>query len=221
MSKKVWSLGKLDLFRDVSEDKIKELEKVFQMRKYNKNEIIFDPTDCCKVYIVKTGRVEMYHLTSEGKKVIIDILDPSSIFADLGGALSSGVFVETIDDSYIYSAEKSVFFEMMSKEPIIAERLMKHLFTRVLHLEEKTSSLAVDNVSQKFIKLLLTLGKRDENEDMMYITDKYTHEQLAQMIGVSRQTLTSVINQLEKQDIISRSNKRFQYNKEKLRSLTD
>lgn len=218
MKDKVWSLGHLDLFKGLSEKSVENIEDLLFMKKYPKNEVIFDPSDCCNVYIIKSGRVEIYHLTPDGKKVIIDVLQPGSVFADLGGALNSGVFVETIEESYICSAEKGIFFRNISKEPEVAERLMQHLFNRVVKLEEKASSLAVDNVEHKFLKLLLSLGRQDDMNASKYITDKYTHEQLAQMIGVSRQTLTSVINELERNDIIVREKKQFIFDKDTIQA---
>lgn len=217
---KIWQLGKLDLFKNLSEEQMKTLENLFDMKEYCRREVILDPTHCCKVYIVKTGRVEIYSLTADGKKVIIDILKPGAIFADFGGAFSSGVFVEALDNSYICSIEKEDFFKEVSKESEVAERLMRHLFDRLLKMENKASSLAADSVLKRFLKLLLSLGKPDPKNELHDVTDAFTHEQLAQMIGVSRQTLTSLINQLEKQTLISRSKKRFSFNRSQLEGLT-
>lgn len=216
----VWHLGKLGLFKDLDHSEIQELDEMFEMEMYARHQVILDPTNCCKVYIVKSGRVEIYTLSADGKKVIIDVLEPGSIFADFGGAFASGVFVEALEESYVCSVDKEEFFTKVSKHPVLAERLMRHLFNRLLRMEYKASSLAADSVLNRFLKLLVSLGKPTENSNE-HVTDAYTHEQLAQMIGVSRQTLTSLINQLEKQQLIRRDKKRFRFNHNQLLRLSE
>lgn len=114
----VWHLGKLGLFKDLGESHIQELEDMFDMETFTRHQVILDPTNCCKVYIVKTGKVEIYTLSADGKKVIIDVLEPGAIFADFGGAFASGVFVESLEESVVCSVDKEEFFTTVSKHPV-------------------------------------------------------------------------------------------------------
>ncbi|MFQ5452009.1 MAG: Crp/Fnr family transcriptional regulator, partial [Candidatus Paceibacterota bacterium] len=137
------------------------------------------------------------------------------IFGDLGEGISSDIFVEVIVDSEICSVDKDTFFKTVSTDPVSSERLMKQFYNRLIALESRTTSLALDNVEKRFLKLLLSLGELEEDGGK-YKTDAFTHEQLAQMLGVSRQTITTLINELEREGVISRHKKQFIFNKKNL-----
>ncbi|MBI2031051.1 MAG: Crp/Fnr family transcriptional regulator [Candidatus Levybacteria bacterium] len=219
MNKKLWYIQQLDLFKDLAKDKLHKIESLFAMKEYSKREVIFEPGDRDKVFLVKTGQVELFQLTPSGKKTIIERLRPGSLFGDLGSEGSSEIFVEATVDSYVCSLEKNNFFTLISQYPDLSEKLMKQLFNRLLSVEKRMSSVAADNAFQRLVKLLLSLGK-PKSEDYMEISDKFTHEELAQMLGISRQTVTTLINQLEKKGHIKRSKKMLQFNSSHLEQLS-
>ena len=69
MNKKLWYIQQLDLFKGLAKEKLKHVESFFSMREYRKKEVIFEPGDKDKVFIVKTGQVELYQLSLSGKKL--------------------------------------------------------------------------------------------------------------------------------------------------------
>jgi len=206
---KIWYIQQLDLFKGLDKRTLHSIESLFFMKEYCKREVIFEPGDKNKVFIVKTGRVELYHLSSSGKKTIIEILAPGSIFGDLGTFVEQDLFVEATVDSYVCSMVKNKFFSLVSRYPNLAEKLMKNLFNRLLHIENRMSSLAADNALQRLVKLLLSLGRG--TSDIAVISDKFTHEELAQMLGISRQTVTTLINMLARKGLITRDDKKLRF----------
>lgn len=219
MSKKIWYIQQLDLFKDLALEKLRKIESMLFMKEYRKREVIFEPGDKDKVFIVKTGKVEVYQLNHDGKKVIIEVLKMGSIFGDLGTDSPTDIFVEATMDSYVCSIRKNKFFSLVSQYPELAEKLMKNLFSRLIAVEKRMSSVATDNAFQRLIKLLLSLGKK-KSPDFVEISDKFTHEELAQMLGISRQTVTTIINQLERKGLIKRLNKTLQFIPSQLKHLT-
>lgn len=219
MNKKLWYIQQLDLFKGLAKEKLKRVESFFSMRQYCKKEVIFEPGDKDKVFIVKTGQVELYQLNVQGKKVIIERLQPGSIFGDLGTEQESEIFVEATTDSYVCSLSKDKFFSLVSQYSELSEKLMKQLFNRLLLVEKRMSSVATDNAFQRFVKLLLSLGKK-KSQDSMEVSEKFTHEELSQMLGISRQTVSTIINQLEKKGLIKRTQKTLQFTPSQLKKLT-
>ncbi|MFS8159938.1 MAG: Crp/Fnr family transcriptional regulator [Candidatus Roizmanbacteria bacterium] len=214
----IWHLRDIDLFKGLDEKMLTSFEKEFDFQDHEKRQIIFSPDDRAKVGIVRSGKVEIYHLSSDGKKTIIDVLGRGSIFGDFGERISADIFAETVQPSQICFIKKEAFFTLASRDPQVAQRLMKHLFDKLAKMEDKVSSIASDNVFDRLVKLILQLGKRDEKSGVYY-TEKYTHEELAQMIGVSRQTVTTILIQLEKAGDIQRNKKQFRFDKENLLKL--
>jgi len=219
MNKKLWYIQQLDLFKGFAKEKLDNIESLFAMKEYCKREVIFEPGDKDKVFIVKTGQVELYQLTQTGKKTIIERLLPGSFFGDLGTEGESELFVEATTDSYVCSLHKDRFFTLVSQYPELSEKLMKQLFNRLVHVEKRMSSVAADSAFQRLIKLFLNLGKEKE-EDYMEVSEKFTHEQLAQMLGISRQTVTTIINQLEKKGLIKRKGRSIQFSSAQLKQFT-
>lgn len=219
MSKKLWYIQQLDLFKGLAKEKLQGMESFFAMKQYVKKEVIFEPGDKDKVFIVKTGQVELYQLSPSGKKVIIERLLPGSLFGDLGTEGETETFVEATTNSYVCSLNKDKFFSLVSQYAQLSEKLMKQLFHRLTQVEKRMSSVATDNAFQRIIKLLLNLGK-NKSEDSMEISDKFTHEELAQMLGISRQTVTTLINQLEKKGLIQRNGKSIRFKPSLLTQFT-
>lgn len=219
MTKKLWYIQQLDLFKGLAKEKLQNIESLFAMKEYCKREVIFEPGDKDKVFIVKTGQVELYQLNPNGKKIIIERLLPGSFFGDLGTEGETELFVEATTDSYVCSLHKDKFFSMVSQHPQLSEKLMKQLFHRLTQVERRMSSVASDSAFEKLIKLLLNLGKRNA-VDSLEISEKFTHEELSQMLGISRQTVTTLINQLEKKGLIKRSGKSIQFNPSELQQFT-
>jgi CRP/FNR family transcriptional regulator len=219
MTNKLWYIQQLDLFKNIAHDRLNQIDKLFAMKEYCKREVIFEPGDKNKVFIVKTGQVELYQISPSGKRVIIERLLPGSIFGDFDTQGESELFVEATTNSYVCSLQKDKFFTLVSLNPDLSEKLMKQLFQRLLHVEKRMSSVASDNALQKIVKLFLSLGTKKTN-NVMELPHKLTHDELSQMLGISRQTVTTLINQLEKKEFIKRSGKIITYNPISLENLT-
>jgi len=216
---KIWFLGRIDLFAGLPKDKLEEIERLFRMKLYCRGHVVYQPGESKRVYIVKTGKVEVSRITEDGQKYIVDILSKGSVFGNTGDKLDEETFVETLDDSYICDLNKDEFFGIISREPIVAEKLLRNLFDKLILAEKKAASLATDNVVKRFAKLMISLGRNGSFDKM--ITDRYTHEQLGHMLGVSRQTITTLVNKMEREGRLKRVKKRMIFNPDELDDLAN
>lgn len=221
MSRKLWYLKQLNLFKDLSQVKVKKISGLLSEKEYTKNQVVLEPKDKDKIFILKSGRVEIYKLTQDGKKVIVDTLGPGNVFGDLGVDQENDNFIEATTDSYVCTIQKEVFFEMVSNNPKIANTLVKELFSKIVESEKQVAALASDNIYIKIKELLFRLAKKhgERQNDEIRITVKFTHEQLAEMIGTSRQTMTEMLGKLEKRGVIKRQGKIISYYPQKLTDL--
>lgn len=221
MKQKLFYLTKLNLFKTLPKNQVEYISNKLTMKKYGKRQVLFEPEDKNKVFILKNGRVEIYQLTLEGKKIVVDVLGPGSVFGDLGTSEPNEQFIEATTDSLVCVIGKDQFFDMVTKIPQLANSLVKELFTKIIESEKQVAALASDDLLVKIKNLLLRLGKKygeSKDEGRMVITTKFTHEQLADMIGVSRPTMTEFINKLERQGVIKREGKIISYSPQKLNS---
>lgn len=221
MSRKLWYLKQLNLFKTLPEKDVRFISERFAEKEYSKRQVVLEPEDRDKVFILKSGRVEIYQLTPDGKKIIVDVLGAGNVFGDLGINEPTEHFVEATTDAFVCVMGKSEFFDMVSKNPKISAVLVKELFGKIVESEKQVAALASDNLTTKIKNLLLRLAKKygREKEDKVEIATKFTHEQLADMIGVARQTMTSLLNQLERKGVISKKGKIISFYPQRLARL--
>lgn len=214
-------LKQLNLFKTLPEEMIKYISERFVEKEYNRRQVIFEPEDKDKVFLLKSGKVEIYELAEDGKRIIVDILGPGDVFGDLGIEETGEHFVEATTDSFVCVMPKNEFFDMVSKTPQVANTLVKQLFTKVIESEKQVAALASDNLLVKIKNLLLRLAKKhgEIKNERVIITTKFTHEELADMIGISRPTMTELLNRLEREGVIKREGKIISYDSQKLANL--
>lgn len=218
---KLWYLKQTNLFKALPPEQMEMISNHLIAKEYSKKQVILEPEDRDKVFILKSGTVEIYEITTSGKRIIIDVLIPGNIFGDLGVVDNSSHFVEASTDSFVCVMGKQEFFEIVSKNPVISYELIKELFTKTVESQKQIASLASDSVASKIKNLMFRLASRygEKNNGWVTITSKFTHEELADMIGISRPTLTEMLNKLEKQGVIKRDGKIISYNPQKLSAL--
>lgn len=221
MNQKLFYLTKLNLFKALPQNQIEYISQKLTMKEVGRRQILFEPEDKDKVFILKHGRVEIYQLTSEGKKIVVDVLGPGSVFGDLGINEPNEQFVEATTDSLVCVIGKDQFFGMVTKIPQLANSLVRELFSKVIESEKQIAALASDNLLLKLKNLLARLAKKygEERGSEITISTKFTHEELADMIGISRPTMTELLNKLEKQAFIKRQGKLISYNPQKFAGL--
>ncbi len=211
----------MDKIRIKSED-FATIKNDAEEKKYRKGEIIYRTGDGNKIFIVKAGRVEFYQLDENGGKYIVDYYKSGNIFGNFQTSMGPDpdIYMEAVEDTYVLVIKTDIFYAYLRKQPQLAVEIIKYFVQRLTIINRKSASLAIDNVFQKLIKLLVYLGMTNEAAgDGMLTTDKFTHEQLAQMLGVSRQIVTILLNNLERKGAIKREKKHFIFKKSKLLAL--
>lgn len=221
MNLKLWYLKQINLFKSLPQEELEHFAGHLATKEYGKRQVILEPDDKDKVFILKTGRVEIYELTPDGKKIIVDTLGPGNVFGDLGIEGSNETFVEATTNSFVCTMNKNDFFETVSKNPQISYPLIRELFAKTVESKKQVASLASNNVTTKIKDLLIRLSKRygEKRQDKIVIKTKFTHEQLSDMIGISRPTMTEFINKLEKDGIIERTGKIISLDPQKLSEI--
>lgn len=214
---KLWYLKQLNLFKTLLDEEVEFISNRLVMKNYGKRQVIFEPEDKDKVFILKTGKVEIYKLTEDGKKIIVDTLTPGNVFGDLGNE-PSGHFVEALANSFVCVIKKEEFFEMISKNPKVMSILVRELFTKAVESEKQVGALASNNLAEKLKDLLLRLARKYgiRSGERVTIASKFTHEELSEMLGISRPTMTEILGKLERQGVIERKNKIISFDPQSL-----
>ena len=217
MANRVWCLGEINIFNEINPDEATEAGLIISEKNATKKEIVLEPEETDKVYIIKRGHVKLYQLTPDGKRIIIDTLGPGGVFGNFGDEEAQN-FAEASTDTIICIAKKDTFFKMIAEKPQVSYRLMRLLFNRLTQAQDYAAAVAGGNVLSKLkFKLSELADKYGETQgEKVRLKERFTHEELADMIGVSRETVTKLLGSLRRRGIIEVEGRNVAFHKEKL-----
>ncbi len=201
-------LSMVDIFQDLDRSELKEIEQATAMTTCAAGKIFYSPNQSGEVmFIVKKGKVQIYRMSSEGRKLVIETLGPGTIFGEMSliGAGLYDAFAEAMEDSLICIMNRRDIEKLILRKPKIAVRLLDVMGQRLRESEERLEQTLFHEVPSQLAALLLRL--RSENRSDTILT---THEELADHLGVYRETVTTALNGLKREGLISISRKRVE-----------
>jgi len=151
------------------------------------------------LYFLKEGEVEIYESDQRGRKMIVDVLKPGDIFgyANMGSADLPRHFIRATKNAVVCVMPKQDFLALLEKKPEIALRVIKELSLQLSATESRLRDTALSDMETR------VLGELKRLEDAGKLARKFTHEQLAQLVGTTRETITRTLARLTAKNKIS------------------
>lgn len=211
----LWHLENFNLLKTLSIiDKIKMTKKL-RHSVVKKNEYVFFPEDpSSSVYFLKKGRVKLGTYSDDGKEIIKAILGPGEIFGELSlvGEGKRRDFAMSLDkDVKICALGISDMEEMMEKNSKLGMKVTRLIGSRSQKIERRLESLIFKDARTRIIDFI-----RDMGEDMgqpigqeILVKHHLTHQDIANLTATSRQTVTTVLNDLKEQNLIHLERNKF------------
>jgi CRP-like cAMP-binding protein len=203
---KVWYLKQIDLFHGISDEEIMQIAQKVVEKKCTKKELLYTPFDTSdSICMLKKGEVTLYH-SHYGKKIIIDVLKPGSIF----GAIpfqenNSEHFAEVTEDAYICFFTSEDFMKVIEAKPRLMLKMLKVMSSKISEYENRMKTGLYD-AKEKIIHHLEMMETKTQSLFARLIGSKsITHEKLSQLTGLSRETVTRAITALKKEGRINSS----------------
>jgi CRP/FNR family transcriptional regulator len=211
---KHWYLSTVDFLNKLSEDDRAFFHKKSFRKKYSKNTIIFSPgAQGNLTYYVLNGRIKIYNLSGCGKEIIYWFCHPGDFFglAEICGGEIRTVFAEAMEDTEVLSITMANFEELIGRNPQISLYLMKILGSRIRQAHETIRELVVCDVRSRMAQLLIKLGQICglSRNGAVLIEKKFTHQEMANMIGATRTTVTEVMNEFKREGLVKCSSSRI------------
>ncbi|OLN25847.1 Crp/Fnr family transcriptional regulator [Desulfosporosinus metallidurans] len=176
---------------------------------YPKGQIVFSAGDTAdRIYLIEEGYVKIYRLTMDGRKVTVGSMRSPGQLMGLAETLYHGertCFAGAINDSTLVVVRKSCFERLLGRHPSIALKVATTLGVRMREAEAIIQEMVSWQVPGRLAMLLLKMSERTgiETETGTKIALRLTHEELACMIGTSRQTVTSLLNMFKQEGSIA------------------
>jgi CRP-like cAMP-binding protein len=204
---KLWYLSQISLLDTLPMEDLLEIERMAPMTHLKKGELIQTPDTFREgLYFLKEGKLKLYKINSEGKQFIVSILGTGNVFGEID-SFSLGTrdtFIETMEDTILCSLGKEMFEQFLVERPHLAVRMMKELSVLLQERDAQLAQMALGDVRKKVLHLLVKLGQKfGISEDSYHKIDvALTHQEIANMIGSTRETVTVVLNELAKLGVI-------------------
>ncbi|MFQ5796262.1 MAG: Crp/Fnr family transcriptional regulator [Candidatus Bipolaricaulia bacterium] len=205
---KFWCVEGINLFDGLSPDQTEELKKRLKRVRYQKGETIYfpgDPGDT--LYFLHEGRVKLAYLDESGRRLTLTIVRPGEPFGEMaiaGEEEGRELIAEALEDVNLCIIPRSDFLNFIQDKPLLSFRITKLIGQRRREVESKLEDLIFKDVPTRLSRLLLKLSEEygQETEVGVEIDLKLTHQELADLIGSTRETTTAMLNRLEDEGIL-------------------
>lgn len=205
----LWYFQEVDLFNVLCPHKIKGMNETHTFNEYKKNDFIYFPDEPAKnIYMIAKGRIKIGHYTENGKEVVKAILGEGELFGELAlaGEEKRKDFAQAMDDhTKLCPMSIEEMQGLMADNKELSFKIYKLIGLRIRKLERKVESLVFKDARTRIIEFLKDAaawkGKKVGFETM--IPTKLTHKDIASLTGTSRQTVTTILNELKDRNLIN------------------
>jgi len=204
-----WSSAHADFLSSLSQEEMDSLLSRARSIELAQGDLLFEAGDRSdNVFIVGTGCIKLFQLSPAGRQTILWFGFHGEIFgiAEILSGIDREIYAEANVPSGIYSISQPDFLDFLRTYPEASMRAIGILSARVRTLGLSLVDMATDDVETRLARLLMRFaaisGKSHcadfENEGEICVNVRLTHQDIANLIGSSRQTVTATLTNLRK-----------------------
>jgi CRP-like cAMP-binding protein len=188
----------MDIFADLDPAELAEIDRMMVFTTYERGKTLYEPDERKEVlFMLKTGRVEIYRLSLEGRKLVIASIGPGTFFGEMAlvGQGMYDSFAEAVEDSTACVMTRSDVERLLLAKPKVALRFLEGVGQRLKDSEARLEEIAFKNARSRLASLLLQLGQGRDTVDL-------SHQDLADRLGFYRETVTNALDQFKADGLI-------------------
>jgi len=201
-------LKHLPLFQVCSEEELDQLGQRMTHRFFDKHSLIYEQGQASRtLYFLIKGNVKRASHSSQGREIIKEVLHPITMFGELGmvGEERRTDFAMAMnEDVQILALPLAHLRWLLQRNPQLAMNFLQWIGSRLRNTERRLESMVTKDARERIIDFILESarknGKRVGLETL--VRHSLTQQDIANMTGTSRQTVTSVLNELKRDNLI-------------------
>jgi CRP-like cAMP-binding protein len=194
-------LSTIQIFRDLSPAELAEMDHQITMSTCASGKIFYMPEDSSEVlFLLKKGQVQIYRLAPNGKKLVVSTLGPGAIFGEMSlvGQGMHNTFAEAVEECVLCVMSRADVERLVREKPDVAFRFLETMGGRLTELETHLEDIAFKSIPARLAGLLLRLAAEQGSDELR----GYTHQDLSEMLGTYRETVTQTLNEFKAQGLI-------------------
>jgi CRP/FNR family transcriptional regulator len=202
------NIDKIDLFRNLSEEELKELEPYLAMASFKKKDDIFAEGDTPEwFYIVSKGQVKITKLSHEGKEIILEIISPYDIFGGVAVLRNFPYPANAIamEDSEVVKISRKNLMRLVDRFPNLMHCIALKLGDRMKSSHDSLKNIALERVEARIAALLLKLSNKVgvKTTEGVLIDMRLTKQDVADMVGTTVETSIRTFSKFKKQGLVT------------------
>jgi len=207
-----------DVFEHITDEEYEELGLIHNYVEAANGEYIYFPhQNRNKLYFTKDGFIKLGYIDEQGNEIIKEIIQKGEVFGQL--TLEKNNDEDEFAQAYkghvsLCAFTMEDFVRLLQRKPEMAIAFSFHLGNKLKKVETRLLNILNKDVKSRLVQLLLQLATDNKSiVDNKAVIEKFlTHDDIAKLIGSSRQTVTTTLNQFEKLELITISKKDIRIN---------
>jgi len=190
-------LDRVDLFEGLTDEHAELLMERSRVRTYAANTIVVSEGDeGNSLFVVQSGALKAFLTDNAGREVTLSLLDPGDYFGELAllDEAPRSASVAAVTKSEVLQIPRSAFLALIEVHPACMQMVVRNLVGRIRTLTESVRSLALVDVFGRISRVFNSLAV--EKEGVMQIDRRLTQQDLANMVGASREMVNRILRDL-------------------------
>ncbi len=201
-------LNMIELFASLTDEELNSISKLLAVKRFKKNEVILHEEDTNKLmYIILSGKVKAVQITEDGKEILLAIHQAGEFFGEMSfiDGKTSPAAIVAADDCVINIISRDEFYSTIITHKKVLYNLLLILCSRLREAWEKIQLLNLKNASDRLKILFYTLSNKygEKTSEGITLNIKLTHQEMADMSGMARETVTRVLDKWNKEGEIN------------------
>jgi CRP-like cAMP-binding protein len=206
-------LRKIPLLADLTSDEIEFVKREFRVRHYNKRDIVLQKGGHGDgLMFLLTGQAQVVDVTEDGRAIGLRMLVPGDFFGEIALINNStrSASVIAMTDVLVGFLPAPAAMHLMSHSPTVANQMLRHLAQKIQRDSEIRALLSINNTSKRIYAFLVMQQKPASDPKVPAVVENLpTHQDIANMINTSRETVTRALLALAQQGIVEKDSHRL------------
>jgi CRP-like cAMP-binding protein len=207
------ALRAIPLFAMLDETVVEEIAGLLIERKFPKNAVIFEDGSLGDyMYLIREGQVKVTKMSDDGREKILEILGTGDFFGEMAllDREPRSASIKTTRPCTLLALSRQDFLGLLRQNPEISMGIIRVLVRRLRETDEQIRGLLFERVEGRTRRILERMASDPvEGEPARMATPPVTHQQLADLVGTSRETITRVVKELKDAGWLAQQGKRY------------
>jgi len=205
-------LRKIPLLADLTPEELARIKPELRFRHFNKREVVLHKGGSGDALLfLLSGQLQVVDITEDGRAIGLRILAPGDFFGEIALINNStrSASVVATSDVVVAFLPAATAMHLFSHSPSVAQQMLKHLAQKIQRDSEFRAVLSINNTARRIYTYLSLLQKTPDQSPAPVIENLPTHQDIANMINTSRETVTRALLTLSQQGIVQKEGNRL------------